>query len=414
MSLLSFRSIRPPDEIPNSNDPADTPPNTVGGSVYSPGDPDGVEITGTSTAWSPPTIVPSAWSGWPAEWPTPDWGRAAALTGFAWICVDLNSGSLAAMPPYLVGAAPNLNAGWLVNPDPDLYTCWDEFAKSLFWEYEAAGEAFVIATARYATGLPARFHVLPGWTVNVEMDGGKRHYTVGKTDITDDVLHIRYNGGVDDAHGHGPLEAGRAIVASARGLAAYANTITAGGLVPSSILEAPEQMSPDQAATLRDDWVAQRSAFPGYPAVLTGGLKWTPTALNPKDMALLELSQFTNATIATLLKVPPQLVGLPGAGDSLTYSTALMARDQHWNTGLRPKASYVMNGLSGWALPRGTKVELNSDWYVQPGQYERAQTYAILSSIVDKDGRPVITVDQIQQIERLVNATPTTGLVAFA
>ncbi len=94
-----------------------------------------------------------------------------------------------------------------------------------------------------------------------------------------DLCHIRYQGSVDDARGHGPLEAGRAILASSRGLAQYAATVTAGGLVPSSILEAPEQMSPDQAATLRDDWVAQRAAHPGYPAVLSGGLKWTPTAL---------------------------------------------------------------------------------------------------------------------------------------
>ena len=77
---------------------------------------------------------------------------------------------------------------------------------------------------------------------------------------------------------------------------------------------------------------------PGYPAVLSGGLKWTPTQLNPKDMALLELAQFTDSQIAVLLGVPPALVGLPTAGESLTYNTVLMALDQHWRTGLRPMA----------------------------------------------------------------------------
>jgi HK97 family phage portal protein len=411
MSLLSFRSIRPPDEIPNTNDPADVPPATVGGNVYNPGDPHGVEITGTSVAWSPPTIVPSPWSGWPAEWATPNWGRVAEITGFVWGCIDYNARNLATMPPYLVNAKPSLDAGWIVNPDPDLYNSWTDFAKSMWWDYQSQGEVFVFATARYATGLPARFHVLPTWTVSVDMDGGKRHYRVGKEDITADVLHIRYQESVDDARGHGPLEAGRAIVASSRGLAQYANTITAGGLVPSSILEAPEQMSPDQAATLRDDWVAQRSAYPGYPAVLTGGLKWTPTALNPRDMALLELAQFTDARIAWLLGIPPELCGLPGSGHSLTYTSALMARNQHWHAGLQPFAAHVMNDLSGWLLPRGTYVEVNSDRYIQPAPYERAQTYEILNRIVDADGRPVLTVEQIQQAERFINATPTTGPV---
>jgi HK97 family phage portal protein len=413
---LFTRSIRPPDEVPNDNDPADVPPATVGPPAWTPGDPDGVVVSGTSGSWVPPTIVPSPWSGWPAEWWTPNWnGRTAELTGTAWACIDFNARNLAAMQPYLVGAKPGLDATWLTtSPDPSLYSCWDEFAKELFWDFQAAGEAFVFITARYAAGNAARFHVLPPWTVNVEMDGGVRHYSVGKKKIDPaDICHIRYQGSVDDARGHGPLEAGRSIVASARGLAQYAATITAGGLVPSSILEAPEQMSPDQAAVLRDDWVAQRSAFPGYPAVLSGGLKWTPTALNPKDMALLELAQFTNSQIAVLLGVPPPLMGLPTAGESLTYNTVLMALDQHWRTGLRPMASMVMNGLSGTVLPRGTSVEVNSDSYVQPPPLERAQTYEILNRIVDPvTGQPVLTVDQIRQAERFVNATPLTGVAA--
>ena len=153
----------------------------------------------------------------------------------------------------------------------------------------------------------------------------------------------------------------------------------------------------------------QRAQNPGYPAVLSGGLKWTPTALNPKDMALLELAQFTNSQIAVLLGVPPPLVGLPTAGESLTYNTVLMALDQHWRTGRRPMATTVMNGLSEWLLPRGTTVELNSDKYVQPGPLERAQTYEILSRIVDADGNPVLTVEQIQAAERFRAATPMEG-----
>ena len=86
--------------------------------------------------------------------------------------------------------------------------------------------------------------MLPTWTVNVEMAGGRRVYTVGGVNITDDVCHIRYQDSVDDAHGHGPLEAGRSILNAAATLGEYANTIAGQGLVPLSILEAPEQMSP--------------------------------------------------------------------------------------------------------------------------------------------------------------------------
>lgn len=413
MRSLLTRSIRPPDEVPNDNDPLEVPPATVGANVATPGDPHGVEVSGLSGFTLPPTIVPSTWSGWPDEWQTPAWGsRVNALADTAWTCVDLNASVLAEMNPYLVNAAPSLPRDWLTNPDPDLYTSWQEFAKQLWWDFQL-GEVFVLSTARYANGWPARFHVLPPWTVNVEMDGGRRHYSVGREDVSADILHVRYKSSVDDAHGHGPLEAGAGRVVAAEVLARYANTIASNGLVPSSILEAPEQMSPDQAAALRDDWVAQRAALPGYPAVLSGGLKWTPTALNPKDMALLELAQFTDSRIAVMLGVPPFLVGLPSGGDSLTYANVNAIFDYHWRGGLRPKAHAVMAALSGWALPRGTMVEVNQDSYVQPEPFVRAQTYEILARITDPiTGQPVITVEQIREAERLSDATPLSGVIA--
>ena len=107
-------------------------------------------------------------------------------------------------------------------------------------------------------------------------------------------------------------------------------------------------MSPDQAETLRNDWVTQRIANPGIPAVLSGGLKWSPTQLNPKDMALLELSQFTDGKIAVLLGVPPFLVGLPAGGDSMTYE-----RDQPVRLPLALRAQAHRHQRHGRACPSG-------------------------------------------------------------
>ena len=50
-----------------------------------------------------------------------------------------------------------------------------------------------------------------------------------------------------------------------------------------------------------------------------------------------------------------------------------MAREQHWQAGLKPKADPVVAAISGWALPRGTDLEVNRDEYVRPGPLERAQ-----------------------------------------
>ena len=238
MRGLLHRSIRPPDPVtPNDNDPPPSP-GTVGPPSAAPGDPNGIELVASAAAPPNPPIVvlASAWSGWPAEWWPPDWNRVTALSRDRLGLRRLQRPQPRRRSrPYLVNAAPTLDAGWLLNPDPEIYSSWEEFAKQLFWDYQADGEAFVFATARYSTGWPARFHVLPSWTVNVEMRGGRRHYTVGAVDITDDVFHIRYQSSVDDARGHGPLEAGRSILNAAADAGPVRRTRSpAGGLVPSS------------------------------------------------------------------------------------------------------------------------------------------------------------------------------------
>ena len=413
--IIEERSLRPQngdsfDVTPNPNDPASVPPATVGPPAAVPGDPDGVEyipLPGKTGDPGLPTIRPSAWSGWPANWSTPNWfGQVSDLADIAWMCLDLNASLLSTMPPYLVDPSPSLNAEWLINPDPDKYASWESFAKQLFWDYQM-GEVFVLATARYATGYPARFHVVDPWFVDVDFDGnGRRVYSIGQIDVTDDILHLRYKTSTGDARGHGPLEAGRNRLVAAELLTRYATTLAANGGIPSSVLEHPDELTAEAAAQLQTQWVDARMSSLGLPAVLSGGVTWKPTQLDPEEMALLDLSRYNESRIAILLGVPPFLVGLPSGGDPLTYSNVTALFDYHWRAGLRPKAHTVMSGLSGWLLPRGTRLEVNRDAYVQPEPLVRAQTAEILNRIRDDFGHPVMTVDEIRASERFGNSAP--------
>jgi HK97 family phage portal protein len=406
---LFTRAIRPPpDEIPNGNDPATAAPGTVGPPDVTPGDPSGVMIVGDpGPDWVPPRIVPSAWSGWPADWYPPFWdGRRTSLGDTAWTCIDLNASVLATMPAYLVNAPTSLDASWLRNPNPDIYTSWEEFAKQLFWDYHL-GEAFVLVTSRYSSGWPARFHVVPPFAVNVEMDEGRRRYSIGDIDVSGEILHVRYQSSVADAHGHGPLEAGGARVTAAEVLLRYATGLVAGGGIPTSVLQHPEELTQEQSDLLKAQWIAARLSSVGEPAVLSGGVTWEATQLDPEKMALVDLGKMTEARIAVMLGVPPFLVGLPSGGDSMTYANVSAIFDYHWRAGLKPKAAAVMGALSEWLLPRGVRVELNRDEYVQPGPFERAQADAIWAGIVDPaTGQQAKTVSEIRAQERLDNPTP--------
>jgi Phage portal protein len=365
-------------------------------------------------AWmSTPPVQP--WAGWPTTWATPAWGNTHldTLTDIAWACLDLNSSVMAAMPPYLVGAAPSLDASWMTNPDPDRYGCWEDFARQLFWDFQGCGEAIVYATARYGTGWPARFHLIPPALVDVELDeAGIRRYSLGgETLDRADVCHIRYQATTQDPHGHGPLEVGAGRVVAANLLARYLSNLLDAGAVPTTALVHPNDLTAEQSAALKQQWIEARMSSFGLPAVLSGGVDFRQLTLSPSELALTDLATMTEARIAILLRVPAYLVGLPQSSDSLVYNTAALTLDFHWRAHLRNLVRPVVGNLSNWALPAGTVVELNRDEYIKPGPLERAQTDQIWHGIEDDTGR-VLSAGQIAERERFDTAAPSPTLTS--
>lgn len=398
----------------NDNDPP-PPPGTVSEPSWTPGDPDGVTLEGFDEpveARSLPSILPSPWSGWPAEWNVPNWdfgSRLNELADVAWTCLDLNSSVLSAMPVYRTRGGGTIEpATWMTNPDPAIYTSWLEFAKQLFWDFQL-GEAFVLPVTRSSDGFPLRFRVMPPWMMHVEMRGGRREYRLGGpqgVDVTDEVLHIRYKSTTDCSRGIGALESAGGRMLTAGVLAKYVREVVQTGGVPLYTLETDAGLSEDEAQDLLNQWVASRQMNLAAPPVLDRNVQLKMhTAMSPKDMAMIEIAQFTEARIAVMLGVPPFLVGLPSSGsESMTYSNVSQIFDFHDRASLRPKAAHVMAALSDWALPSTQRAELNRDEYTRPSFEDRAEAWV---KLVDAG---IVRVDEVRTAERLQGEAPTAAL----
>jgi phage portal protein BeeE len=152
-----------------------------------------------------------------------------------------------------------------------------------------------------------------------------------------------------------------------------------------------------------NQYMAARVQNSSAPPVFDNGAKLVDhPAVSPRDMAMLELAQFTEARIAVLLGVPPFLVGLPSGGsESMTYSNVSQVFDFHDRASLRPKASAVMAALSNWALPGPQKAELNRDEYTRPPFEDRAEAWVKLVAA------GIVRVDEARTAERLQGAAPT-------
>jgi phage portal protein BeeE len=220
--------------------------------------------------------------------------------------------------------------------------------------------------------------------------------------VTKDILHIRYDSATDSPRGRGPLEVagGRQITAGM--IEKYSREVVKNGGVPLYTIEVADALEPDDAQDLLNQWITSRRDNFGAPPVLDNGATLKPhLSMSPKDMAMIEIAQFTEARISILLGMPPFIVGLPsGGGQSMTYSNVSQVFDQHDRLSLRPMAAHVMAALSGWALPSTQTVELNRDEYSRPDFGERAEAYERLVGI------GVMTPEQVMLAERLQSEAP--------
>lgn len=381
-----------------SNSAAVTP-NDNGPAVYSAGDPDGFEYVAAPVEdRALPILSASAWDGWPSGWDTPDWKSSVGinkLADVAWTCLDLNSNVISSMPVYRLQNSRIVEpTGWMSNPDPTIYTSWQEFLKQLMWDF-MMGEAFVMPVLTGYDGYPTRFRVIPPHFVDVELKGGTRQYKIGALDVTNEILHIRYQSSTTEPRGHGPLEAAGAKLSAIRLLQRYANNLAESGGVPLYWMSIERKITESEGRDLLDRWIESRAKNAGQPAIVANGAKLNQAnSMNARDMALLELSQFNESRIAVMHGVPPFLVGLAGAAGSLTYSNIADLFDFHDRSSLRPKVRMVMEALSNWALPRGQTAELNRDDYTRLPFNERMVAYKTAIEL------GILTVEEVRVMER--------------
>lgn len=335
----------------------------------------------------PPPQV-QAWQGWPVEWATPTWGAMVGLgeitrrNSKVFAAIDIHAKAFAQMPPYrTVEGEVAKPLAWMRNPQPDVYNGWTEFIRQVVFSFLGEGEVFLWATSRFPdTGRVRSFIMLnPGW-MTVEMSGQIRRFFLNGVELTAaDVCHIRYASWPGDARGHGPLESAARTMFGAAALEQYQADLASRGGIPWGVITVPNRLTAEQANDMRWQYVSARLGARAAPAVFSGGATLSSLNVSPKDMALLELRQFDEASIAVTLSCPPYLLALPAGGDPMTYRNAEGIYDYHWRSALRPFAEMLMEPLGNWAIADPDQaIELNRDEYVRPSMQEHSTALASL------------------------------------
>jgi phage portal protein BeeE len=191
-------------------------------------------------------------------------------------------------------------------------------------------------------------------------------------------------------------------------LAKYVREVVATGGTPPQTIETEQSLDENEAQDLISQYLASRVQTPLAPPVFDGGAKLVDhPAVSPKELTMLEISQFNESRIAVLLGVPPFLVGLPSGGDSMTYSNVSSLFDFHDRQTLRTLAIHVMGAISYWALPLGQKAELNRDEYSRPSFEQRADAWVKLHA------EGLVDTETVQRAERLLPGDETAPITAI-
>lgn len=171
--------------------------------------------------------------------------------------------------------------------------------------------------------------------------------------------------------------------------------------VPSMVLKSNGTALPaDRIAKLLDSWgVARRNRSTAF---LNADVTMEAVGFDPEKLQLNQARSYVSTELARALGIPAYYVDAE-TGSSMTYSNATTQRQTLLDFSLIPLMTSISERLSmPDFVPQSQSVKYDLSDYLRGSDLERAQIYKTLNSIVDANGNPAITVDEIRQAEEMI------------
>jgi hypothetical protein len=210
---------------------------------------------------------------------------------------------------------------WMVNPSPTITQY--ELIHQTMTSLALHGNAFLVVDRDDLNAPIGITPVHPQFVTVYSTDWHRRQYWVRGAQVDpNNILHIRWWTPAQALRGISPLEEQRTTIGIALAAQRHEAQFFGEGATPSSVLETDQDITPQQAQTLRETWNVTHNRH-RKPAVLTNGLRWRPITTSAADMELDKAKQFQLGEIARIFRIPPHMIGAPG--DSQTYQNVEQA-----------------------------------------------------------------------------------------
>lgn len=264
------------------------------------------------------------------------------------------------------------------------------------------GNAYLFVTAwDEKTFKPSCLRVLHPDQVQVSWDtDGYRAYRVGNTTVpAGQIVHLTGFMLANALKGASIIEYCRNALGIGIALEDVAGQFFNNGIMSSGIISVDSPLTDDQSRSVADMFTSRHAGSNNAfkPVVLGGGAKFTSISLTLEDAQFLQSRQFSEAQMATLLGIPPHLLGI-------------VDRTTSWGTGIEVqgrafvdyalRSFYVrIQGLLTSVLPDGMFADFVTDAITRADTATRFDNYG--KALGSNNGIGWMSVNEVRALEGL-------------
>lgn len=214
-------------------------------------------------------------------------------------------------------------------------------------------------------------------SVEWSKDHSSRIYKLGGRVYTGPVTHVAAFMLPGAPTGVSLIEAARISLGLTVSLTEGAATMFRDGIMSSGVLSTDVPLTPDNARAVAESFKQNHSGVKkgAAPIVIGGGAKYVPLSMTAQDSQFLESRQYQQGEIATMLGIPPHMLGIVDRTTSWGEGIEAQNRGYYDHT-LKPYVKRFEQMFTSW-LPAGVWASFDTDEIVRADTATRFENYAI-------------------------------------
>lgn len=321
-----------------------------------------------------------------------------------WACMRLISGTLGQFP---LGAVEQSQGISLPAPKPELLASPSDVLPVSVWIETLAvallqGNAYGLITKYDSRGLPLKIELLNGEEVHPRWENGPVYKYKGEDHRrypNGDIWHVPAFVQPGQFVGLSPIEYAKQTISAGLGAEKFGAQFFGEGGVPSAILQTEQQVTQEQAETIKGRFM---NAIRGRrePAVLGAGVKYQQIQVQPNESQFIEAQMFSAEQVCRVFGVAPEMVGVAAKGSTVTYANREQRVADFLAFGLGPWLNRIEEALTA-LLPGGVKAKFNTGAILRADVKTRYEMYDLAARIQAQTGEVFLSTDEMRMLENM-------------